>query len=261
MTSSRGVFTIGDGPPLVLVPGVQGRWEWMWPAVEALAAWFRVITYSLAGDRSSGLPVPGAGAFDRHVDQLERVMDHFGVTKATICGVSYGGLIAVRTAATRPSRVENLVLVSTPAPTWRPDERLQRYATSPRASTPGFVLGAPGRLWCEIGAARPGYRDRSVAVASYLARVCRYPASPMAMAGRVRCLAGHDFVPDARAVARPTLIVTGEPALDRVVPVAGTRQYLDLIPQAVGWTLDRTGHIGLITRPEAFAAALKSFVK
>ena len=27
----------GAGPPLVLVPGIQGRWEWMAPAVDALA--------------------------------------------------------------------------------------------------------------------------------------------------------------------------------------------------------------------------------
>ena len=35
----------GDGPPLVLVPGMQGRWEWMTPTVEALARRFRVACY------------------------------------------------------------------------------------------------------------------------------------------------------------------------------------------------------------------------
>jgi pimeloyl-ACP methyl ester carboxylesterase len=73
------------------------------------------------------------------------------------------------------------------------------------------------------------------------------------MAARVRNLEGVDFAADARRVLAPSLVVTGEPGLDRVVPVEGTREYLRLIPGSVGATLERTGHIGLITRPEAFA--------
>ena len=29
------MIDIGTGPPLVLIPGLQGRWEWMRPAVDA----------------------------------------------------------------------------------------------------------------------------------------------------------------------------------------------------------------------------------
>jgi hypothetical protein len=31
------VIDVGHGPPLVLVPGIQGRWEYLRPAIEALA--------------------------------------------------------------------------------------------------------------------------------------------------------------------------------------------------------------------------------
>ena len=41
-----GVIDRGSGIPLVLVPGIQGRWEYLGPAVEALAASFRVVTSS-----------------------------------------------------------------------------------------------------------------------------------------------------------------------------------------------------------------------
>ena len=44
---------IGSGSPLVLVPGIQGRWEWMRPAVDALARRLRVLTFTLAGERTS----------------------------------------------------------------------------------------------------------------------------------------------------------------------------------------------------------------
>ena len=191
---------------------------------------------------------------------LEGVMDSVGVAGAVVCGVSYGGLVALRAAAARPARIEKLVLVSTPAPTWRLDERLERYSSSPRASAPGFVLGAPRRLWREIGTAMPGPITRSRAMAGYLATVCRHPASPVRMARRLRCIAGQDFVADARAVRAPTLVLTGEELLDRVVPVSGTRQYLDLIPNAVWRTLENTGHIGLVTKSNEFAKEIRDFV-
>ena len=42
------VIDRGAGTPLVLIPGIQGRWEWMAPAVDALAARTRVLTGSAA---------------------------------------------------------------------------------------------------------------------------------------------------------------------------------------------------------------------
>ena len=58
----------------------------------------------------------------------------------------------------------------------------------------------------------------------------------------------------------PVLLVTGEPGLDRVVPVEVTRRYLDQFAAAEHVVLKRTGHIGLVTRPDAFAGVLERFV-
>jgi 3-oxoadipate enol-lactonase len=240
----------GRGRALVLVPGIQGRWEWMRPAVDALALRFRVITFSLPGERKSG---PSPRAFDSHVDQVDEVLDRAAVERAVVCGVSYGGLIALRYAARRSARVDRLVLVSTPAPGWQPNARLQRYANAPRSSALAFVAGAPGRLWREIAAAVPGRAQRLATVAGYARSIVSHPGSARRMAARLKCLAGEDFVADAKRVAAPALVITGEAALDRVVPVPGTKEYLDLIAGAVGVTLENTGHIGLVTRPAAFA--------
>ena len=59
----------GSGVPVVLVPGIQGRWEWMAPAVDALAARCRVITFSLADEPSAEWPARGIG-FDAYVEQI-----------------------------------------------------------------------------------------------------------------------------------------------------------------------------------------------
>ena len=54
--------------------------------------------------------------------------------------------------------------------------------------------------------------------------------------------------------------MTGEPQLDRVVPVASSLEYVKLIAGARHVTLPRTGHMGLVLRPEAFADAVSAFV-
>lgn len=246
----------GSGPPLVLVPGIQGRWEWMRPAVRALAKRFRVITFSLTEDLEVSSDLP----FDRQVEQVDGALYEAGVDQAVVCGVSYGGLIALRFAATHPARVAALVLVSTPSPTWRPDERLRRHIASPWMSAPAFFFGAPARLWREISAARPGWADRWRTAAGYLLTAAVNPPSPRVMARRARVVDACDFVADARAVSAATLVLTGEPDLDRVVPVGGTRQYLSLIRGSAGRTLERTGHIGLVTKAEEFAEAIAGFV-
>jgi pimeloyl-ACP methyl ester carboxylesterase len=222
----------------------------MRPAVDALALHFRVITFSLLGERKSG---PWPRTFDSHVGQMDDVLDRAGLDRAIVCGVSYGGLVALRYAAQRPERVDRLVLVSTPGPRWQPSDRVQRYANAPRLSAVAFVAGAPGRLAREIAAAVPGRVERLATIAGYARAIVSHPGSARRMAARMKCLAGEDFVADAKQVAAPTLVVTGEPELDRVVPVPGTKEYLDLIAGADGVTLEHTGHIGVITRPAAFA--------
>src|SRR5215216_3956096 len=118
---------VGSGPPLVLVPGIQGRWEWMKPAVDALARRCRVITFSLADEPSCGAAFDVRSGFWCYVDQIAQAMDAAGLREAVICGVSYGGLIAAAFAARHPERTSALVLVSAVPHTWTPDERVSFY--------------------------------------------------------------------------------------------------------------------------------------
>ena len=53
-----------------------------------------------------------------------------------------------------------------------------------------------------------------------------------------------DFTADCAAITCPTLVTTGEPHLDAVVPVEATRRYLSLIPGAKYAMIERTGHLG-----------------
>jgi len=124
----------GKGTPIVLIPGLQGRWEWMRSAVDALAKHHRVISFSLCDERTSPFPCQPEKAFENYLDQVDLALDRARIDKAVIAGVSYGGLIAAEYAARRPQRVQGLVLVNALHSSWQPDPRQQRYLDSPGGS-------------------------------------------------------------------------------------------------------------------------------
>ena len=250
----------GTGPAVVMIPGVQGRWEWMVPAVDALAGECRVVTGSLTGDRGSVGTIDPAAGFETYVEWVDALLDRAGLTQTALCGVSYGGLVALHYAASRPDRVRALILVSTPSPTWKPSYRVEWYLRAPRLLFPVFALSSPFRLYPELVSAFPNLVKRGSFAMRYLHRVTRYPLSPTRMAARVRLLSEVDFAEDCLHVTAPTLVVTGEPGLDRVVPVAGTREYIAAISGASYEQLTGTGHVGLITKPDRFRKIVGSFV-
>ena len=102
----------GSGSPLVVIPGVQGRWEYLQPAIDALSQHFRVITFSLSGERGSGTVFDAARGWDNYTQQIASALDTLRLDGAAVCGVSFGGVVAVRFAAAFAARCRALVLVS-----------------------------------------------------------------------------------------------------------------------------------------------------
>lgn len=249
----------GAGTPIVLIPGLQGRWEWMRPAVDALSRHHRVITFSLCDERTSPFPCDPERAFENYVSQVGLALERAGVERAVIAGVSYGGLIAAEFAARNPYRVSGLVLASALHASWQPDPHQQRYLDAPMLSVPRFLAGAAGRARAELSAALPAFGDRLWFTVVQGARVALAPTSPRRMARRIGWARAHRFA-DLHQVTSPALIVTGEPGLDLVVPVDVTRRYLDDFAGAEHVVLKRTGHNGVVTRPDAFAGVLERFV-
>lgn len=255
----NGIVDKGNGTPIVLIPGLQGRWEWMRPTVDALARHHRVITFSLCDERTSPFPCNEGKAFENYVEQVDLALDRAKVAKAVIAGVSYGGLIATEYAARRPERVQGLVLANALHKTWHPNSQQSRFLKSPRLMSPVFVATAPTRMRHEMTASFPTLFSRLKFTAKFGLSVMFALASPVKMARRIEWAAGHHFA-DPRRIDAPALIVTGEPELDRVVPVEVTRRYLNELHSAEHVVLKRTGHNGLVTRPDEFADVLGRFV-
>jgi pimeloyl-ACP methyl ester carboxylesterase len=253
------VIDRGTGPAVVLVPGIQGRWEWMRSTVDALASRCRVVTYSLCDEPTSGDPCLPELGFENFMRQIETVLDRARLDRAVIAGVSFGGLIAAEFAARHPERVSGLVLASALPPTWVPNRRERFYMRAPLLGSPAFVLTAPARLLPEVFAARPTMEGMAAFVVSHTRNIVRAPTRPRRMARRAQWAVDHRFG-SLGHVEAPALVITGEDHLDRVVHPSVTREFVRLLPRAEAVVLPRTGHLGLVTAPDRFAALIADFV-
>jgi len=250
----------GSGPPLVIVPGLQGRWEYVEPAVDALAVHFRVLTFPLCDEPSASVRFEPAHGLDAYAEQVRAVLDEKAVARAAICGVSFGGVIALRFAASQPSRTSGLILVSTPRPGFGLRRRHQIYVRMPWICGPLFLAESPWRMRPELRAAIPDVKARRRFSALALKTLVRAPLSTGRMAARARLLTSVDVRPDCGRVSAPTLVVTGEHGLDYVVPVDGSSEYVRLIQGARSAVIPQTGHLGSITRPDIFATIVRDFL-
>ena len=99
----------GAGPVLVMLHGGMASHVASLPLVLPLSARYRVITPDLRGN---GKSVSGAPlTFDQLADDLVALLDHIGVDRAVVGGVSGGSGVALRFALRQPGRLTGLVLV------------------------------------------------------------------------------------------------------------------------------------------------------
>jgi pimeloyl-ACP methyl ester carboxylesterase len=231
----------GTGEPIVVIPGVQGRWEWMKPGIDALARRGRVITFSLADEPSSAAHFTDAAGFSNYIEQVRNALEQSGLEKAAICGVSYGGLIAGAFAARFPGRASF-------------------FLRAPWLLSPLFCL-ASVRLYREFATARDTWWSGVGSACRAGLNALLHMFHPSRMARRVHLLSSMSGIEaELPRVKVPTLIVTGEESLEQVVSPRITREYLAIWPHARIETLARTGHLGIITRPDEFAALVSGFV-
>ena len=110
---------VGDGPhDLILVCGTMSNLELFWadpPAtdmLERLSRFCRLILFDKPGTGLSD-PIPAAPTIDQRTADIVAVMDAAHSERAVVVGYSEGGLPAIMLAATRPDRVQALVLLET----------------------------------------------------------------------------------------------------------------------------------------------------
>jgi len=245
----------GEGPPLVLVhAGICDRrmWDGVW---QALAARHRVVRYDARGFGESG---PATATFSPRAD-LVSLLDHLGIDRAALCGVSFGGRIVLETALEYPQRVGALALVCC-AVDWdtAPADLVARIEEADEVGEKGDVERAVElelRIWLD-GRGRPEPLDPIVreAVRTMNLRVwtlaLESTGSPTSL------------VPPASgrlaSVAAPTLVVAGEH--DVPFMTESCRSLAAAVPEARFDLVGGAAHLPPMERPDVFASLLLDFL-
>jgi pimeloyl-ACP methyl ester carboxylesterase len=101
----------GSGDPIIFLHGVGATKKCWAMQVRLLSRKFRCIALDYRGYGGSAIPPPGSISLETCAQDVAAVMDAAGIEKATLCGNSLGGVVALEFYKQFPKRVRSLVLV------------------------------------------------------------------------------------------------------------------------------------------------------
>jgi len=242
----------GEGSPIVFLHGgMMDRRMWA-PQFRHFSSSNRVIRYDARG---FGKSAPPRKAFS-HYDDLAMLMDHWGLEKATLCGLSLGGMIATDFALCHPERVDKLILAG---------PGISGYPESPETVQ---------SLWQIIAAAREG--DHTKATELWLANPYMAPAMEQKhLQGRLRRISRDNAKSwmnnplwerplDPPAWSRieeltvPTLLILGKHDVPDIYTIVS-----EIAKKVKGARLARipgAGHIVNLERPTLFNQTMAEFL-
>jgi pimeloyl-ACP methyl ester carboxylesterase len=243
----------GSGRAIVLIHGHpfnRGMWA---PQLDSLARDFRVVAPDLPGYGAS--PPRGARITMRELaDALLELVDELGIGRATVVGLSMGGLVAMELALARPDRVDGLVLAATTAAPVTPEEAHQRRELAADIEENGMLgaaLGMAARLFGPSAS-----KDPKLVEAVFAMMIHTPPAgAAAALRGRAERPDYSRLLSDLRV---PSLVVAGD--ADPYAPAPVTDQLVASLPAPEVVRLAGVGHLPNLEAPERFDATLRAFV-
>jgi len=249
------------GSPLVLVHGSWGshhNWDLVAPP---LAGSFRVIRYDRRGHSESERPA-GQGSIHEDVADLAALIEHLDLAPACVAGNSWGAIIALRLAMTRPDLLRAIACHEPPLialiaadPEVGPiaEEVRKRLAVVVDKLAAGDDAGA-AKLFVETVAMGAGMWDKLPPQLqqtfvengpTYLDE-CRDPDQQSI------------DLEEVEKISTPALITRGDqsprmfPAIVRIVATA--------IPGAEEQLFPGAGHVPHTTHPSEYVAAVRAFM-
>jgi 3-oxoadipate enol-lactonase len=239
-----------DGPAIAFT-GSLGTDLTMWRTQsDRLGNRFRTLRYDIRGHGHSEVPPPPYAISDLGSD-LVALLDRLEIARASLCGLSIGGMTSMWVAAHHPERVERLVLCCTSALLGPPESWHQRAATV-RAEGVEAVADAVLERWFTpaFAAEHPEVIERMRATLS---------ASPReGYAGCCEAIAAMDLTGDLPSITAPTLVLSG--ADDPSTPPVHGRRIAELIPGARFEIIKPAAHLATVERPDLTTAMILRFL-
>lgn len=233
----------GSGPAVLLTHGYSASARMWHGQMEALSDRYRIIAWDMRGhDRSDYPDDPARYSHEATVGDMAAILGACGVQKAVIGGLSLGGFMSLAFNLAFPERVLALMVFD---------------------CGPGYKKDAPRAEWnrTAMELARAFERNGLAAIStSAEAQVAQHRnAQGLAHAARGMLTQKDSRVIDSLPSIRvPTLVLSG--ADDQ--PFLQSTDYMAAkIPGAEKVILKGAGHAANIDQPEAFNAAVRSFLE
>jgi pimeloyl-ACP methyl ester carboxylesterase len=245
----------GIGRPVVLIHGYPfNRTLWN-EQVAALSTSYRVIAPDLRGFGESDAS-DGTATMNRMAQDAALLLNHLGVTRATIAGLSMGGYVALAFYKQFPSRVRTLVLADTRAQADTEEAKQTRAQHAEKALTEGMAgiadIMLPKLLTPETVSKRPEVVKR--------VRDMMLKTKPEGAAAALRGMAEREDQTELLPqISVPTLILVG--AEDAITSRGDSETMHHAIAGSRLVVLENAGHVSNLERTEQFNQALLDFQK
>jgi pimeloyl-ACP methyl ester carboxylesterase len=258
----------GSGDPLLLIMGLAADSQaWMFQ-VPAFAEKYRTITFDNRGVGRSSKP---AGSYTIHqmADDAAGLLQHLGIDRAHVVGVSMGGMIAQELTLRHPQRVRSLVLGCTYP---EPDEKVEQQRAFTLNQLGGSV-GSAGDVQIDLSTINPMMfmqqmlptvfnQDFIMRELPKLLQVfsgaLQYGFSLEAILGQVAAVMSHNSRDRLHRIAVPTLVITGD--ADLLISPANSDVLAKEIPGARLVKVPGGSHGFNFETPDVFNREVLSFL-
>jgi pimeloyl-ACP methyl ester carboxylesterase len=262
---------IGEGPPVVCVPGGPGRASAYLEDFAGLSREHTLVKLDLRGTGHSELPADRASlGFPRLAEDIEVLREHRDLQTLDVVGHSAGCIVAMTYAAWHRDRIARLVLVTPSAHLFadvRGDVAAIRAA---RADEPWYAEAAT--VQAELEMLPPHRRDRptpELRMFGYGRWDERCQAHAASTDGQMSLRATAAFGPgedfdveqlksDLAQLTAPVLVVVGE--RDGMTGVRAGHVVADLMPNSRVVELAGAGHFPWVDEPSTFGTTIREFL-
>lgn len=241
----------GEGPPLLLIPGLAGGFELLGPLARILARHFRVISYQLRGEDDCFALRQRFGLRDLVAD-LAEFLDWHCLECPAVLGVSLGGALALEFAARFPYRLRALAIQGAGARFER--GWLQQVAG---AILSRYPLPSDNPFVNQFFNLFFGGRQNPSPLFEFVTRQC-WQTDQSVIAHRFRLLEQFDMEGRLDRIRVPTLALVGD--RDLLVSEQSLCDLNSSIRQAKLVRLAGCGHLAIVTHPYQVADEVKRFL-
>jgi pimeloyl-ACP methyl ester carboxylesterase len=241
----------GEGPPVILSHGFLMDGGMFEPQVQALAGEFRVITWDERGFGETEYDHEPFTYWDSARDCLG-LLEHLGIERAVLGGMSQGGFLSLRAALLAPERVRALVLIDTQSGVEDP-ERLPAYRQMQQTWLQAGPVDELTQSVANLILTEPRLNEVWIAKWREL--------DPQALAAPGDCLFDRDDI-TARLgeISCPAIVFHG--TADASIPIERAEELCEALRGCVGLVRVEGGsHAANLTHPDQVNGPLLAFLR